>query len=70
MNEERYIYELSKLSNDELLNELFYNKEQMEKARIGASGNQEKMIILEKKREQYYLCKKYILEQRMKKACK
>lgn len=70
MNEERYIYELSKLSNDELLGELlgelFYNKEQMEKARIGASGNQEKMIILEKKREQYYLCKKYILEQRMK----
>ena len=45
---------------------LFYNKEQMEKARIGASGNQEKMIILEKKREQYYLCKEYILTQRMK----
>lgn len=70
MNEERYIYELSKLSNDELLGELFYNKEQMEKARIGASGNREKMIILEKKREQYYLCKEYILTQRMKKACK
>lgn len=50
MNEERYIYELSKLSNDELLGELFYNKEQMEQARKGASGNQEKMIILEKKR--------------------
>lgn len=66
MNEERYIYELSKLSNDELLGELFYNKEQMEKARIDASGNQEKMIILEKKREQYYLCKEYILTQRMK----
>ena len=59
MNEERYIYELSKLSNDDLLNELFYNKEQMEQARIGASGNKEKMIILEKKREQYYLCRKY-----------
>lgn len=42
MNEERYIYELSKLSNDELLCELFYNKEQMEKARIGASGIQKK----------------------------
>lgn len=66
MNEERYIYELSKLSNDELLGELFYNKEQMEQARKGASGNQEKMIILEKKREQYYLCKEYILTQRMK----
>lgn len=66
MNEERYIYELSKLSNDELLNELMFNKEQMEQARIGASGNQEKMIILEKKREQYYLCKEYILTQRMK----
>lgn len=46
MNEERYIYELSKLSDDELLGELFYNKEQMEQARKGASGNQEKMIIL------------------------
>ena len=66
MNKERYLYELSKLSNDELLNELFYNKEQMEQARIGASGNKEKMIILEKKREMYYLCRKYILEQRMK----
>ena len=66
MNKERYIQELSKLSNDELLNELMFNKEQMEQARKGASGNQEKMIILEKKREQYYLCKKYILEQRMK----
>lgn len=66
MNEERYIYELSKLSNDELLNELMFNKEQMEKAQKGASGNQEKMIILEKKREQYYLCKEYILTQRMK----
>lgn len=66
MNKERYFYELSKMSNDELLNELFYNKEQMEKARIGASGNKEKMIILEKKREQFYLCRKYILEQRMK----
>lgn len=66
MNEERYIYELSKLSNDELLNELMFNKEQMEKARIGASGNQERMFILEKRRERYYLCKKYILEQRMK----
>ena len=66
MNEERYIYELSKLSNDELLGELFYNKEQMEQARKGASGNQEKMIILEKKREQYYLCNEYILTQRMK----
>lgn len=54
------------MSNDELLNELMFNKEQMEQARKGASGNQEKMIILEKKREQYYLCKKYILEQRMK----
>ena len=66
MNKERYLYELSKLSNDELLGELFYNKEQMEKARIGSSGNKEKMIILENKREMFYLCKKYILEQRMK----
>ena len=66
MTNEKYLYELSKLSNDELLNELFYNKEQMEKARIGSSGNQEKMIILEKKREMYYLCKEYILTQRMK----
>lgn len=66
MTNEKYLYELSKLSNDELLNELMFNKEQMEKARIGASGNQEKMIILEKKREQYYLCKEYILTQRMK----
>ena len=66
MTNEKYLHELSKLSNDELLNELFYNKEQMEQARKGASGNQEKMIILEKKREQYYLCKEYILTQRMK----
>lgn len=66
MTNEKYLYELSKLSNDELLNELMFNKEQMEKERIGASGNQEKMIILEKKREQYYLCKEYILTQRMK----
>ena len=66
MTNEKYLYELSKLSNDELLNEFMFNKEQMEKARIGASGNQEKMIILEKKREQYYLCKEYILTQRMK----
>lgn len=66
MNKERYFYELSKMSNDELLGELMYNKELMDKARIGASGNQEKMIILEKKREQYYLCKGYILTQRMK----
>lgn len=66
MSNEKYLYELSKLSNDELLNEFMFNKEQMEKARIGASGNQEKMIILEKKREQYYLCKEYILTQRMK----
>ena len=66
MTNEKYLYELSKLSNDELLNELMFNKEQMEKARIGASGNQEKMIILEKKREMYYLCKEYILTQRMK----
>lgn len=66
MTNEKYLYELSKLSNDELLNELMFNKEQMEKARIGASGNKEKMIILEKKREQYYLCKEYILTQRMK----
>ena len=66
MTNEKYLHELSKLSNDELLNELFYNKEQMEQARIGASGNREKMIILEKKREQFYLCKKYILEKRMK----
>lgn len=66
MSEQRYLYELSKLSNDELLNELMFNKEQMEKAQKGASGNQEKMIILEKKREQYYLCKEYILTQRMK----
>ena len=66
MTNEKYLYELSKLSNDELLNELMFNKEQIEKARIGASGNQEKMIILEKKREQYYLCKEYILTQRMK----
>lgn len=66
MSEQRYLYELSKLSNDELLNELMFNKEQMEKAQKGASGNQEKIIILEKKREQYYLCKEYILTQRMK----
>ena len=66
MTNEKYLHELSKLSNDELLNELFYNKEQMEQARIGASGNEEKMIILEKKREMYYLCKEYILTQRMK----
>lgn len=46
MTNEKYLYELSKLSNDELLNELMFNKEQMEKARKGASGNQEKMIIL------------------------
>lgn len=39
MNKERYFYELSKMSNDELLGELFYNKEQMEQARKGASGN-------------------------------
>ena len=66
MTKERYFEELSRLSNDELINELFYNKEQMEKAQKGASGNHEKMIILEKKREQYYLCKEYILTQRMK----
>lgn len=66
MNKERYLYGLSKMSKDELLNELMYDKELMEKARIGASGNHDMMIVLNKVREQYYLCKEYILTQRMK----
>ena len=66
MNKERYFEELSKMSNDELLFALMYEKEQMAKAQKGANDDHDKMVILEKRREQFYLTKEYILTQRMK----
>ena len=70
MNKEEYLdeykLELTAMSNEHLLFELGSIAKQIGRFEKMNEHDQNIEMILEKYRKQYYICKKYLLEQRMK----